>query len=333
MNIGGIYAGEKGLLIKGGDLVNLEKNEIFSFSSCWNVLRHTSGREMVAEILELGFRKIELNYRVTEEMASEILPLVEAGIVDVSSIHNVFPRNDNPDFSPDSIFLAQPDISKRKEAIDITKQTIDRAVEFGAAAVVLHTSEIPMPRQYDSILKSLYMEGKRNTDEYNNIKDEFINFRKSLSNKYVELTYISLVELCNYIEQKVYDVVLGIENRSQCQQIPDFDEAEYLLEKLKDLPVYFWYDIGHAIIQDNLGVLNHHEGLQKVRHKIYGVHIHDTVGLYDHCCPYTNDDFYKYIDIIREAPLKVLEISRRESRENIIKSTDKLYRELIGEGR
>jgi len=304
-------------------------SNIFSFSTSWNVSRHISGKEMVEEIIDLSFNRIELNYKVTQDMAAEILPMVEKEIISITSIHNVFPRTDNPDFSPDSIFLAHIDPVKRKEAINITIKTVDMAYIFGADAVVLHTSEIPMPVKYDDILKELYKQGKRNTPEYNRVKDEFINYRNSVSHKYVELTRQSLEEICNYIEKKDYSIILGIENRFRCHQIPNFDEARFLIEELEYLPVYFWYDIGHAIIQDALGILDNPNGVYKFINRLFGVHIHDVVDFKDHCCPYASGDEYdKYIEIIKKAPLKVFEISSRETKEDIIKSANLLYKKL-----
>ncbi|NSW91113.1 MAG: TIM barrel protein [Firmicutes bacterium] len=301
----------------------------FSFSTSWNVSRHISGKEMIEEIIDLGFNRIELNYKVTQDMAVEILPIVEKGAISIASIHNVFPRIDNPDFSTDSVFLAHTDPVKRKEAINITTKTVDMAYIFGAGAVVLHTSEIPMPVNYDDILKELYKQGKRNTAEYERIKDEFINYRNSVSHKYVELTRQSLEEICNYMEKKGYSIILGIENRFRCHQIPNFCEARFLIETLKHLPVYFWYDIGHAIIQDALGIMNNPEGAYNLMDRLFGIHIHDVVDFRDHCCPYASGDEYdKYIEIIKKAPLKVFEIGSRETKEDIIKSANLLYKKM-----
>ncbi|NLC69354.1 MAG: TIM barrel protein [Clostridiaceae bacterium] len=303
-----------------------EWSDIFSFSTSWNVSRHISGKEMIEEIIDLGFNKVELNYQVTEKMSAEILPMVEKGIITVTSVHNVFPRTENPDFSTDSIFLSNTDPEKRKSAVNVTVRTVDMAYLFGSRAVVLHTSEIPVPVKYDDILKELFKQGKRNTAEYNKVKDEFVSYRKSVSRKYVELTRQSLEEICNHMEKKGYSIILGIENRFRCHQIPDFCEAEYLLEKLNHLPVYFWYDIGHAIVQDALGIIENPGGAYGLKYRLFGVHIHDVVDFQDHRCPYASGNEYdKYIEFIKEASLKVFEISKRESKENIINSAKLLY--------
>ncbi len=304
-------------------------SDIFSFSTSWNVSRHINGAKMVNEIINMGFKKIELNYKVTQKMLDEILPMVEKGIVNVTSVHNVCPMTENPDHSPDSIFLADTDRVKRKEAIVVTEKTVDIANLFGASAVVLHVGQIPVPKEYDNILKILFVQGKKDTDEYKKIKDEFIDYKKSVGPEYVELVCQSLEEICNYIEKNNYQIVLGVENRFRCHQIPDFIEAQFILEKLKGLPVYFWYDIGHGIVQGALGIVNNPEGAYNLSDRTFGLHIHDVVDFRDHFCPYANGEEYdKYVDIIDKAHLKTFEIGSMETDNNIIKSANYLYGKL-----
>ena len=56
----------------------------FSFSTSWN-WRCGSGERIVEEILELGFREVELNYRITDRMLEAITPYVDRGTIAVSS--------------------------------------------------------------------------------------------------------------------------------------------------------------------------------------------------------------------------------------------------------
>ena len=51
----------------------------YSFSTCWNIRRHPVGEDMIREIAELGFRRVELNYNVTKEMLTTIEPMIERG--------------------------------------------------------------------------------------------------------------------------------------------------------------------------------------------------------------------------------------------------------------
>lgn len=310
----------------------MNKNfNLFSFSTCWNVGRHTSGKDMIMEIKELGFNNVELNYNVTMDMFKGIVPLVEKGKVSISSIHNVFPKILDDDYSTDSLMLAFTDKQKRKQAIEYTFNTVEYAARMGARAVVVHTSEIPVPINYDSILKNMYENGQRQTAEYEKIKNEFIEYREKTAEHYLQLTKESLEEICNKIQKKGYNVVIGIENRARCYQIPNFVQADIMLEHLKDLPVYFWHDIGHGIIMDELGLVQDFNEILKLKDRIYGVHIHDTIGIKDHVCPYIykDADYDKYIDIIKDAKLKVFELGGNETKSNIKKSMNILYEKLL----
>lgn len=44
----------------------------YSFSTCWNIKRHSNGKSLIEEKRELGFRYVELNYNVTEAMMESI---------------------------------------------------------------------------------------------------------------------------------------------------------------------------------------------------------------------------------------------------------------------
>lgn len=57
----------------------MENKGIFSFSTCWNIKRHTAGDAMLREIRDLGFQRVELNYNVTKEMLETIEPMLERG--------------------------------------------------------------------------------------------------------------------------------------------------------------------------------------------------------------------------------------------------------------
>ena len=91
----------------------------YSFSTCWNIKRHTTGSAMIDEIRSLGFQRVELNYNVTPELLSTIEPMIEHGDIGVSSVHNTFPFIADPDYGTDSVLLGFKDEAKRKRAIDL----------------------------------------------------------------------------------------------------------------------------------------------------------------------------------------------------------------------
>ena len=112
---------------------------MISFSTCWNSSRHTDGAEMLREIKDLGFNRIELGHGIRISLMPGIQKMFEAGEVEFSSLHNFCPL-------PVEILKASPDCYKisaayskeRERAIKHTFQTIDFAERLGAPFVVLH---------------------------------------------------------------------------------------------------------------------------------------------------------------------------------------------------
>ena len=64
---------------------------MLALSTAWNAWRHTSGKTLVDEILNLGFNRIELNFTISPSMFEEILSLQKKGKIEVTSLHNFLP--------------------------------------------------------------------------------------------------------------------------------------------------------------------------------------------------------------------------------------------------
>lgn len=304
-------------------------SDIFSLSTAWNISRHKTGRGLIEELKTTGFNKIELNYHVTREMAEEIMPLVDRGEIEITSIHNVFPKVFDDEYGTDSLLLGYPDPDKRKKSINLTIGSVEYAARFNARTVVIHPGEIPVPQNYNMLLENLIMQGKKNSPEYIALYSEMLEVREAGSPKYVELIRQSLESVCEYIAKKGYNIALGLENRTRCYQIPVFHEVHTLLDGLKGLPVYFWYDVGHGMLLEQLGMFDNHKDAAALKNRTIGMHIHDIIGCSDHFCPYQfSDKLDKYLDIIREVPIKVFEVGRSCNAEDIRKSAEILAGKL-----
>jgi sugar phosphate isomerase/epimerase len=312
------------------DVMNL-----LSFSTMWNYMKSSDGAELLRQIIDLGFRKVELNYRISREMLDAMEPLLERGVIAVGSIHNVFPRVADPAFDTDSQLLGYADPDLRAEAVKLTKQSVDYAQRLGAAAVVIHPGEVPVSeaRFYDRMLKRLYRQGKQDSPEYETLFREMAEYRAKRSPCHLELIRQSLEALCEYIGKKNYTVKLGIENRAMCHQIPDFAEADWLLSKLRELPVYFWYDIGHGMVLENLGIFNNRAGALALADRTIGIHIHDTLGVEDHWAPYIHSDHLDdFLELIAKIPIKVLELGSKNSAAAVLKGVAVLCEKLTSQG-
>lgn len=308
----------------------------YSFSTCWNVKKHSGGSAMIEEIRALGFRKVELNYNITHKHLEEIEPLIERGEIEVSSVHHVFPYIDDPVYDTDSAMLGFEDEEKRRRAIQLLKQSVDYAVKYGAGVVVVHPGEVPFEYNIDAELKEIYHEQGGNSAAYRALWNTMLGRRRELAPNIQALIHNGLEEVCEYIAARNLRVQIGIETRARCYQMPTLAEARDLIDGLRGAPVGLWYDIGHAMMMDRMGLYSNLSDLEKVRDVIIGVHIHETIGLSDHYCPYiysgSREAFDPFLDIINAAPIKVYELKSSNSPADIHKS-HKLITEFIADKR
>lgn len=303
----------------------------FSLSTSWAGNKFESGKALVEKYKAMGFSKGELNYSISEKMYEELLVLVQAGEFEVTSVHHPFPKTWTEEYGTDSVMLGFLDDRKREKAVEMTKHSLDCAARLNAKVLVIHLSEVPFEvEHYDNRLKQLYREGKRGSKEYRKCFDKLIEHREA-SYLHVQKVVESLKELSAYIKEQGYELAIGIENRAMSHQIPDFYEAEYILSQLRDEPVYFWYDIGHGVMMENLGMFNNKAGLEKIIDKTIGVHIHDVEGMSDHRAPYElNDTLDAFLDLFKRIPFQILEIGRTVDEEVLVQGTKKLQEKMYG---
>lgn len=304
----------------------------YSFSTMWNLRKHTRGHEMIEEIQRLGFEQVELNYNVTTEFLETIEPMIEQGSIRVSSVHNVFPFINDKDYDTDSVMLGFDDLDKRRRSVELLIQSIDYAHRYGAKGVVVHPGEVPFAYNIDNELKRLWREQGKESPAYQKLWNEMIERRNELAPIHVQRIQDSLETVCDYIARKGLDIKIGIETRSRCYQIPTLQEADKIITGLQGAPVYLWYDIGHGMMMERMGLYDNAAEIQQMKDKVLGVHIHETVELVDHWCPYVhskdNETFDAFLDVIDAAPIKVYELRAPCTEEEIEESyrimTDKI---------
>jgi sugar phosphate isomerase/epimerase len=310
--------------------------EPFSFSTSWNWRNSVVGSEIVGEILSLGFGRVELNYRISEAMLQTIAPLVERGELIVSSVHNVFPSVDDQRFDTDSRLLGYEDEDLRAQALALGKRSIDFAAALGAGAVVVHPGELlskaeggfPSGREYDERLKALYGDKGPDSPEYRGLLAEFKARRAEAGSAELERITRSIGELAEYIAKKGYGLRIGIENRAMCHQIPDFAEMSAILSRLEGAPVGMWFDMGHGGMMRTLGLFDDRVEASRLAGRLVGVHIHDIDGVDDHFAPYSREGLDGYLALIEAAPIKVLELGAKNTREAVLRGTERLQEKL-----
>lgn len=304
----------------------------YSFSTCWNIKRHQTGSAMIDEIRDLGFRFVELNYNVTNELLSTIEPMIERGEIGVSSVHNTFPHVADPDYGTDSVLLGFDDEEKRQRSIELLIRSAEYANRYGAKAVVVHPGEVPFDYNIDNELKKIYNEQGFGSDAYTKLWSEMIERREAAAGHYLRRIGDSLEEVCDRIDAKGWDVSIGIETRSRCYQMPTLREAKSIFDRLQGARVGLWYDFGHGMMMERMGLYDNARDMEAIKDNVVGIHIHETVGLSDHWCPYVHSGDMEYFDrflpIIAAAPVKVYELKAVCTPEEIEKSHELLLAKL-----
>jgi len=289
------------------------------FSTSWNAFRYTHAEKLVFDIKELGFNEIELSFNLTADIIQEIEGLVKNGGITVRSVHNFCPIPAGVERKlalPDYYSMSSQDEDERAKAVKQTKETIDTAARLNASAAVLHCGRVEIPDRTRDLI-GLYERGQAGSREFLELRSEMAAQRKTLQRPYFENTLKSLEELNRYADKK--GIALGVENRFYYREIPDFSEIGLILDAFKGSRIFYWHDVGHAQVMDNLGFARHMDFLDSYKDRLFGVHLHDLKGCSDHQAPFEGGfDFRKLLPYIKEDTLKVIEAHHPATGEDII---------------
>lgn len=304
----------------------------FAFSTSWNFRNSKVGRVLMEEIVSLGFRKVELNYRIGAETLETIEPMVRRGELSVESVHNVFPAEDDQRFDTDSRLLGYEDDGLRRRAVALTVRSAEYAARLGAKAVVVHPGIVPegggRDGEYDRRLKALYLERGPASPEYRGLFEEFVRWREAAAGPEADRVLKSLEEIAGEIARRGLPVRIGLENRPICSQMPDFSELRRFLDALDGSAVGLWLDTGHGAMQRNMGFFDDRAEAENLAGRLVGMHIHDADGVDDHFAPYEREGLDGYLGLIERSPIKVLELGKKNSREAVIRGAAALRDKL-----
>ncbi len=250
---------------------------MLAFSTCWNNSRHTDGEPMIQEIIDLGFRNIELSHGMTIAKLPGIKKAYQRGLFTCSGVHNYFP-------SPVEVMIDAPDAYEftshrpfdRQRAMDMTFRTLDLAAEFQAEYLVLHMGSVPLhSRQWTRPLTTEVSEGRQRQYDYIKRKIAFVKKREKLGPLYYQRAIEALTKIADRAAE--VGVKLAIESRSRFEDMPTEREMIALQEHFSDHPsVGYWHDFGHVQLKHNLGLLDHSEWLEKISKHLIGGHVHDV---------------------------------------------------------
>ena len=298
---------------------------MLSISTCWNSGRHTDGAEMISELLEFGFDRVELGHGIRLSLIPGIQKMAEKGAVQFSSLHNFCPLPvEITRASPDCLQYSSYREAERERAVKQTFQTIDYAVRLGAPYVVLHCGRIVM-QPVTSLLTEMAVSGNHLTPEYARMKFEAVRRREAIAPKYLARVRDCLREVVDYAGEK--GIQLGIESRQAYEEIPSEREIPALLDELNGertaAVAGYWHDFGHVQIKHNLGFLDHPRWLASIAPRLLGCHLHDVVWPgKDHVAPFKGGtvEYDKLIPLLPKNCLFVWEMNPRRTREEIAES-------------
>jgi len=282
---------------------------MLAISTAWNSKHSTDPKQMLTQIKEIGFDAIELGYNFTPDRLEELLPFISEIDLKVVSVHNFCPMTTETGlnrFAADAYRLSSLDEAERRKAIDYTKGSIDTARRVGSEVVVIHAGAVEIDQDYIKAPLRLYSEGKFNSQEFRRAKESLLSTRNAQKKPYLESVVRSLEEVVAYAYSSA--VKIGLETRYYLNEIPNLEEAEYLLNRFHNKGLFYWHDSGHAEVGERLGVVPHEDYFKKFGHLMLGIHLHDLKGIDDHYAPFTGDfDFSRVIPYLGEDLIKVIE--------------------------
>lgn len=275
-----------------------------SLSTMWAIKNYPDLNDFFQISKKMGFEKVELNHQVDSAMLS----LVNFDHLQISSIHEPCPADIPTKQLVDRDWLISSHIEpNRQQGITAVRQSILLAHRLGAPVVVVHCGSIRTNTKLEPELRMLFDAGRSQSDEYLETQAQFIQSRENQAAIPLEAVKKSLIELLEVAE--LYNVKLGLENRYHYLDIPSVDEMGELLSLADDSRLGFIYDVGHAQALDRLGFYAHKDWLKRFAGRMFGIHLHDVLGVADHKAPGLGDvDFTSIASFIPENAFRTIEV-------------------------
>ena len=265
------------------------------------------GDEIVARAADMGFSQIELNFTLRPEQVRDIEGASIRHGIHITSLHNFVPE---PSEGERAFMLSDIDESLRTKAIDLTRDTIRRAADLGARAVILHMGQ-PRDADFDPIQdrfrKAIHSEIV--TEDMESLRNDLKKARKKLPGAYLDSMLLSLDKLAPFADDR--NIRLGVENRYFYGQFPNFEELGIIMQEFSGSGLGYWHDCGHAAHLAYCGLGTETENLDAIKGRLIGVHLHDIKLWYDHqvTSPEGNIDFAYLTPYIDQDTLLVMELS------------------------
>lgn len=291
---------------------------MLGISTCWWSNRVFRGEEIIADILELGLKGVELEYRISNAVFQQMKSRLERDLT-VLSIHNFFPIPEGisrEKAGGDLFLLSSIDRDERSKAVKFSIKTIEHAHELGARAVVFHLGKVDMPVPTQDFFR-LYRNGNIGEKEGLAFLKEQKLIRTASREKNIDAVLLSLERLNREAEKR--GIFLGVENRYHFHEIPDLDEIGLIMREFKGGNIHYWHDVGHAKTQENMGLTSQRDLLEAYSQDMIGIHLHDARGLEDHLTPGQGEmDFSEIKHFMKPSTIKILEVHPKVKRKELL---------------
>ncbi|MGC8874782.1 MAG: sugar phosphate isomerase/epimerase family protein [Chloroflexia bacterium] len=243
---------------------------------------------------DLGFRYVELGYRLTEDSLPAVDEALQQSGLLPSSVHAPFPGPPGPHPLREAD-LSAVEAEARARAEDLVARSLEEAAARGAQIVVLHAGNVeplgPLERELDRLFEA----GRSDTPTYAELREELLRKRDALAPRHLEWVREALSRLA--ARAQALGVRIALENRAHFRDLPSFPELAELLDTFAPT-VGYWHDAGHAFRLAVMGFWSQESWLQAYGNRLLGIHLHDCVGLTDHQPP-----GYGHVPFAQIAPL------------------------------
>jgi sugar phosphate isomerase/epimerase len=282
---------------------------------------------LIDELMSTGVDGLELDYRIPPALLADMKPALRK--IPVFSVHNYFPV---PDIllpskgSGDAFLLSAVDEEERKLAVEYTKRSLRVSAEMNARNLVVHLGVVDCGSKGRELVSIYKEEGKG--ERYDQACQVLMNERAEKAGGFLDSLFSSLEEVIKEAER--VGVSVCVENRYYPHQIPSYDEVDAILTRFEGAPVMYWHDVGHAVVQEQLGLCPHLDWLKRYGNRLAGIHFHDVIGLLDHLAPGKGDvPFGEFRPYLNDEVTKIVEVHQGVKREDLLEGIGKLRSQVL----
>jgi len=283
---------------------------VIALSTAWYSRSKPRLAPTLEAIARMGFEAVEIGVTgVVPFRMKEARKALKATSLKVVSVHNICTERKLEPSNRRGDWLASADEEQRRQGVEATLDSIANAKALGASAVVLHLGATPVAESWEkqSALYRLVREGAAAAVQLGVSREGILAERAAHAGAQLDAACRSLAELLD----RSSGVRLGIECRLGWHELPSLDELGVLLDRFPNPRVGYWHDVGHAVVQDFLGLANQYDWLRRHGRRTLGIHVHDVrERTRDHYPPGLGEvDFGPLAALVPADALCVMEIS------------------------